>query len=179
MYGMQANSFATKLKGLFGGGKRTPETAAYDDPSPDPLVDNYWMVDDEIDLQSGPKLLTSPHLQPLKFDHLIMHSDAEGLYLPIEFEGVLLAANAETDYVEMIGSSHILLREIKVLASALELPLDLNPESEEVWQAAENARGMEPNDTVWKRFGIESYICIRLYRAAKASVDNSAAIVFG
>jgi hypothetical protein len=107
-----------------------------------------------------------------------MHSDAEGFYLPIQFEGVLFAKSPQTGNPDMIGSSYSLLRETKILASALELPLDLKPESEEVWQAADSAMQMENNDVIWKRFGIESFACIRLYHAAKASVENGAAIVF-
>jgi hypothetical protein len=71
--------------------------------------------------------------------------------------------------------SQRLLDECRRLAVALQLPLDLDPESEEVWKASETqGRG----DVQWQRYGIESLVCLRLYKACEHSLERQAAIVF-
>ena len=76
---------------------------------------------------------------------------------------------------DMIGSSVRLLNECTRLAEWLELPLDLDPESDELWEAADTPQFNGPK---WKQYGIESFSCIRLIRAAQASIESGAAIVF-
>jgi hypothetical protein len=57
----------------------------------------------------------------------------------------------------------------------LELPLHLDPQAEEVWQASES----QGHGTLqWQRYGIESFVCLRLYEACEHSLDQQAAIVF-
>ena len=109
------------------------------------------------------------------YDHLILHSDAEGFYVPQDFESVLFPPEHLKIPGGMVGSSQQLLTETARLAKVLELPLDLEPESEEVWEAAES---QGTGNTLWQRYGIESYTCLRLYHAAKHSIANSAVIVF-
>ena len=65
--------------------------------------------------------------------------------------------------------------ECKRLAEWLKLPLDTDPESDEVWNAADESPSDGPK---WKRYGNESFSCIRLIRAAEASIQSGAAIVF-
>lgn len=109
------------------------------------------------------------------YDHLILHSDAEGFYLPQDFPEVLFPPESLAIPGGMIGSSHRLLAEVERLAASLELPLNLDPEDEEVWNAA---GAQAESETRWKRYGVESFTCIRLYQAAKHSIEHSAAIVF-
>jgi len=75
----------------------------------------------------------------------------------------------------MVGSSPRLLEECQRLASELKLPLDLDPEAREVYALVES-QGM--GDTTWKRYGMESFSCLRLYRAATHSIKTGAAVVF-
>jgi hypothetical protein len=109
-----------------------------------------------------------------RFSHLIDHSDAEGYYLPIRFPEVL---HADPALVAggWIGSSYQLLEECRELAGWLEVPLDLDPDSDELWGAASETDG---TDILWRRYAIESGVCVRLFRAAQVSVETGAAIVF-
>ena len=109
------------------------------------------------------------------FDHLIYHSDAEGYYVPQRFTEVLFTPETMDIPGGMIGSSQQLLQETSQLAQALQLPLDLDPESQAVWDASDS---QGKGDTLWQRYGVESFTCLRLHRAAKLSVSNSALIVF-
>lgn len=69
----------------------------------------------------------------------------------------------------------LLRDETRRLAAFLELPLDLDTESEQVYEAA-GSRGTGP--TTWQRYGRESYSCLRLYHAAIHSSTIGAALVF-
>ncbi|MEW6304237.1 MAG: hypothetical protein AB1705_12240 [Verrucomicrobiota bacterium] len=109
------------------------------------------------------------------FDHLIIHSDAEGYYIPQDFPSVLIPGPAFPIAGGMLGSSQRLLAECQRLAEALSLPLDIDPESEELWEAT---KSQGKGDLKWQRYGVESFTCLRLYRAAQHSIQNNAAIVF-
>ena len=109
------------------------------------------------------------------YDHLILHSDAEGYYVPQDFREVLFPPDRLGTPGGMLGSSHRLLEETTRLARAVELPLDTDPEADEVWEAAET---QGEGDLLWQRFGVESFTCLRLYNAARCSIDHSAVIVF-
>lgn len=117
------------------------------------------------------RLLGRPRPRRLGFDHLMLHSDAEGYYVPIDFEQVIIVG----DGAEMIGSSQRLQAECTRLRDALGIPADLDPEGDEVWAAAD-AQGAGEG---WRRYGIESFTCVRLLRAAELSVARGAAIEFG
>ena len=109
------------------------------------------------------------------FEHLLMHSDAEGFYSPLDFEDVIFPSEELRVPGEMIGSSVRLLHECRRLAEWLELPVDLDPESDEVWAAADSP---QPGGPKWKQYGVESFTCIRLIKAAEASINSGAALVF-
>lgn len=68
-----------------------------------------------------------------------------------------------------------LLAETRRLAEALGLAEALDPHSEEVFGAAD-AEG--PPTGGWQRYGVESYVCLQLLRAAKPSLATGAAIAF-
>jgi hypothetical protein len=76
----------------------------------------------------------------------------------------------------MIGSSIRLKQELEVLAEAMGLPLNQDPDSRELWELANNqGKGKKRG---WRRYGIESVACVQLHRAAKESVESGGAIVF-
>lgn len=116
----------------------------------------------------------NPFKSPLKFTHLICHSDTEGYYIPQDFTYVLLSPD-DLGLAEMIGSSNRLLAECEELALALELPLELDPEAEEVIEAVNNQGTGEKK---WQQYGIEAFHCLRLHKAAKHSIETGAAIKF-
>ena len=106
------------------------------------------------------------------FDHLIHHSDCEGYYVPVDFGQVILNERLAGGY---LGSSVRLLAETRRIATAIGLPEDLDPDSEEVSAAC------DPDTQVtagWQRYRIESYVCLRLIHAAKHSIATGAAIAF-
>lgn len=131
------------------------------DASKDPVLENYF------------DLVNSSRKRG--YDHLIYHSDAEGFYLPQQFDTVRFPPEELKIPGGMLGSSPQLLAEMKRLAQALQLPLDLDPEAEEVWEAADS---QGEGDLMWQRYGVESFICLRLFHAAQHSIANSALIVF-
>jgi hypothetical protein len=109
------------------------------------------------------------------FDHLIFHSDAEGFYLPQDFVEVLFPPPERKISGGMIGSSQRLAVETARLAKALELPLTLDPESDEVFAAVE-AQG--EGEARWQRYGVESFTCLQLHHAAQHSIAQGAALFF-
>jgi hypothetical protein len=74
----------------------------------------------------------------------------------------------------MIGSSKRLLQECKHLAEVLRIPLDIDPESDELYEATER----QGQGTGWKAYAIESFTCIRLIKSCEASLRSGAAVVF-
>ena len=100
-----------------------------------------------------------------------MHSDAEGFYVPVEFDDVLFSDDVPGT---MLGSSQGLVRECEELARSLDIPPGLDPESDELWQASEEQGTGEG----WRQYGVESFTCVRLLAAARESVQRGAAVVF-
>jgi hypothetical protein len=109
------------------------------------------------------------------YDHLIIHSDAEGYYIPQDFERVIIPGESCPIAGGIVGSSQRLLDECKRIAAVLQLPLELEAEDERVFNAAES---QGKGATVWERYGRESYSCLQLYHAANHSISTGAAIVF-
>jgi hypothetical protein len=107
-----------------------------------------------------------------RFRHLLDHSDAEGFYVPVDFDPVL---RAPPEIGERVGSSQALVRELQELSEALQIPPDLDPEATELWDAAVH-QGSGP--TTWQQYGIESFTCHRLLRAARQSVATRALLIF-
>ncbi|MFF4542413.1 hypothetical protein [Streptomyces aureus] len=136
---------------------------------PEPLHEARRATDDPL-LSKVCKTL--PGDPPGLFDHLIHHSDCEGYYAPVDFNHVIVDKKAPGGY---LGSSVRLLVETRRLAEALGLPEDLDPHSEEVFEATD---AEEPANEGWQRYGVESYVCLQLLQAAKLSIATGAAIVF-
>ncbi|MTV36705.1 hypothetical protein [Duganella radicis] len=108
------------------------------------------------------------------FDHLIVHSDAEGFYLPQDFPQVVFADDVKLPG-GMLGSVPRLLAELERLAEVLEIPEGLHSQAEELWEAAES---QGDGNCVWQRYGIETFSCVVLREACSKSMASGAAIVF-
>jgi hypothetical protein len=106
------------------------------------------------------------------FDHLIQHSDCEGYYVPVDFAPVLRSEDVLGGY---LGSSQRLLEECLRVAEALDLPIDLDPDSDEVANAVD---GRVEQPVEWQRHGIASFTCLQLIGAAWHSIETGAAITF-
>jgi hypothetical protein len=163
--------------------RRIAAYAALDPPMPlpvakgatdDPVLKRYYA---EVTQSPGliARLFRSRSGNSLRFQHLIVHSDAEGYYVPQDFPKVIFPAESLKIPGAMIGSVPRLHEECKALAKLLEIPDGLDAESDEVLEAAENP---ESGAVHWQRYGIESFSCIRLLAACEASLNTGAAIVF-
>ncbi len=138
-----------------------------DDAGSDPVLSDYYRIFDTS--------FTRGEATGIPFQHLIVHGDAEGYYLPVEFDDVIIPDASLEIAGGMLGSSHALLRECRELARALELPEDLTLVDERLWQAVES---QGEGETKWESYGVESYTCLALIEACEASVETGAAIVF-
>ena len=135
------------------------------DGSDDPVLEDYNKIFDASFARGS--------ASGMPFQHLIIHDDGEGFYLPVEFDDVLIPDASLEIAGGVVGSSHALLRECREIATALELPENLS--LEEAWAAAYKEDGGE---ATWERYGVESYVCLGLIRACEASVETGAAVVF-
>lgn len=156
MWGYSGLHYLRRLAAYIAQGKAVPSPGD-DDSSEDAVLQDYY------------------DLMAPGFEHLVLHSDAEGFYAPIDFAEVIFPDDEIGIPGGMVGSSVRLLEECKRLANWLEMPFDLDPESEDVWEAADDPPADSPK---WKKFGVESFSCIRLIRACEASIKTGAAIVF-
>lgn len=101
--------------------------------------------------------------------HLLNHSDAEGYYVPQDFEDVIY-----DDAVPggMTGSSQRLLRELIQAAPALGIMLEngklSDAEAERINNVGESDEGLYRENTVW----------IALFEAARLSIKHNTLIVF-
>jgi hypothetical protein len=148
----------------------------------DPVLERYFKVAKHTNapkpgfltrLTGGGETLASEHPK-LTFDHLILHSDAEGYYVPLAFPQVIYPSKDDIAGA-MIGSSQELAEECRRLARALEIPDGMDPDADELWQAADS---QGEGEHTWQRYGIESFTCLRLLRAAEKSIASGSAIVF-
>lgn len=165
-------------------GALPPPLRKDEDPVRDPLYARYT---EEFDVENDgaePGEIAKPSPRP--FDHLIMHSDAEGYYLPQRFEGVLISGEEAFGWV---GSSHALQAECERLAAALHLPADIlaEDESDVLHKAIEAARpktgllglfeGRAPEEP-WRQHPIAALMCAKLHIFAAHSIRTGAVLVF-
>lgn len=144
-------------------GRDLPPPSA-DPPEDDPLLVRYYESRGEDGAAGAPR-----------FDHLILHPDSSGYYVPLDFEAVLVPDPSSVLAGE-VGSSQRLGEELARLAELLEVPPALDPEDEELWAAYDSAGGASEG---WRRHGVEAFVCVRLLDAARASVRSGALLVFG
>lgn len=141
--------------------------------SEDPVLTDYYRWFGRAEPTWSARLFGN--VRKRTFDHLILHGDAEGYYLPVDFPGVLFPSSNIAIAGGAVGSSVRLLAECRRLANALDLPVQLDPEDAQVWEASEN---QGKSDVRWQRYGVESFTCLRLIHAATHSLQTGAAIVF-
>jgi hypothetical protein len=137
------------------------------------LVSSHWVatpVEDGIDPADDPAIQAA--LDELD-SHLICHSDAEGFYVPVEFDEVLFS---DSDDVElsggMLGSSYRLRDELVLVAPALGIALTDGQLSDE---EAERIEGLIDADEGLYR---EYASWLLLYESARLSIAHRTAIVF-
>lgn len=174
MYGYSGLHYLRRIAAHLDAGLAMPPPGDQDS-SDDPILQAYF----QDVVGQGPGLLKRlvkglPRFSR-SFDHLIVHSDAEGFYLPMDFPDVLLDEDDQQLPGGMLGSVPRLARELDRLASALGIPDHLHAEAEELWAAAD-AQGS--GTETWQRYGIESFSCVVLREACQKSLASGAALVF-
>jgi hypothetical protein len=110
------------------------------------------------------------------FLHLMAHSDAEGLYVPVDFADPLIAPREGEIAGDILCSSQALVRELAQLAEVLEIPPGLDPDDDRLWNAIDSSGGADGE--TWQWYGVESFTCQRLLCAARYSVETGAALAF-
>jgi hypothetical protein len=120
----------------------------------------------------GRKALPAP-----TYGHLLLHSDCEGYYVPQDFPDVLFddAEPQRPGLGGMVGSSVRLLGECRELAHMIHLPADIDPESDELWDVADEPAKSGP---LWRLYGAESFGLARLIRGCEVSIRHGALLAF-
>jgi len=174
MYGYSGLHYLRRLAAHLDLTGRLPSPGG-DDSSKDPVLEKYFKAVCSAPASFWSRLAGKRPNTNRSFDHLIVHSDAEGFYLPLEFADVLFPDEGLKVAGGMVGSSHTLLKECERLASALEIPADLDETSDALWEAADS---QGEGNQKWKIFGIESFTCVCLMRGCRKSIETGAALVF-
>ncbi|RQO59232.1 hypothetical protein DBV14_07920 [Variovorax sp. KBW07] len=105
--------------------------------------------------------------------HLICHSDAEGFYVPVEFDEVLFSDSDDEELSGgMLGSSYRLRDELVLVAPALGIALTDGQLSDE---EAERIDGLIDDDEGLYR---EHASWLLLYESARLSIAHKTVIVF-
>ncbi|MFK7932938.1 MAG: hypothetical protein AB8G22_05470 [Saprospiraceae bacterium] len=172
MYGYSGLHYLRRLAAHVNSHKSLPSPGDWQ-ASSDPVLiqyfENYFSGDTSTLLK---QVLTRKRVFP--FEHLIIHSDTDGFYLPIDFQRVIVTENSDLSG-GFIGSSYRLLEELRELAKWLELDLNREITDIDLYDAAESqGEGTEK----WARYGVESFTCLKLYHGCLESVENRCALVF-
>ncbi|MEW6355255.1 MAG: hypothetical protein AB1696_02940 [Planctomycetota bacterium] len=150
---------------------------SHDDGSRDPVVVDYYREIETTPLVRLRRLIFGTSRGKLRFQHLMVHSDGEGYYLPVKFAEVIRSDPALDIEGGRLGSSPVLLEECAELADLLDVPHDLAPDSEDLWQAVEHPHN-DQSAPRWLQYALESLACVCLMEACRVSIANGAAIVF-
>ena len=123
------------------------------------------------------KTKEKPKLPP--FVHLIVHSDCDGFYVPVQFETPLVPKRVTQDNEHLwpLGSVMRLEAEINQLAHHLEIPADLRNDDEQLHaliEAPDRTKGAAP----WSAQPIATHACLVLRGACDQSLRTGAAIHF-
>jgi hypothetical protein len=140
---------------------------------PDPLQQEY-AARDGVPPTGLFGWLRKERPRTVRFDHLLLHADHTGFYLPIDFEKVIFPPDGLEIPGHMIGSVPRLLGECAYLSSALDIPDGLEGESDEVMEALDEHGEGEG----WRAHAIETFTCLQLMAACRDSMRTGAALVF-
>lgn len=139
---------------------------------------------DDVDPTADPKIQA---LLDGCESHLLCHSDAEGFYVPVDFDEVLFdgdggdeeEAEGDADIEEpaglpggMLGSSQRLLKELVFVAPALGIRLDDGRLSDE--EAERIDALIDEDDGLYREY----VSWLLLYESARLSIEHRTAIVF-
>jgi hypothetical protein len=177
-YGYSGLHHVRRLAGWLAIKRQLPPPCVYEKATDDPVLIKFYRQHDEY-LRYGSKegILGFFKRRKPPFSHLMLHSDAEGFYLPRALSEVLFDQHSpQRDGIGgMVGSAQELLTECRELAAALSIPVGTDPEAEEIY---ENVEGPPTDGEPWQRLPIETFVVTRLIAACERSLETGAAIVF-
>jgi hypothetical protein len=143
------------------------DTDAANDPHVRAVIDSMFpqpkaSLLTRIFTKSRPK----PSFAGPPFPHLIVHSDCDGMYIPVNFAEVLFVPPNSVP----VGSSHQLLKECLVLSAALGLDTEADPHV----VFGEKLEAVVPTGNC---YAVECRVCLQLIQASRASIATGAALV--
>ena len=111
-----------------------------------------------------------------RFQHLIVHSDCDGYYVPVHFERPLAPRRTTeaTEHLFPLGSVFRLEAEINTLADHMELPADIGLED----RAFDGERAQSPEAPLWRVQPTAAQACAVLREACHRALHSGAAIAF-
>lgn len=159
---------------------RLPAQVRYDQYAEDPVTETLYQEIQknlEFDNPQPAERLSAHKAAPSLFQHLMLHSDAEGFYLPTDFVHVIFddAQPQREGIGGMVGSAPRLLKECLTLARFINLPLDIDIESEEMWNVVDDPPSQ---GELWKIYGVEAFGIARLIRGCEAAIQHKAVLGF-
>jgi len=166
---------------------RPPEAAPKQNQKPayGAMAKRYFLDFDAENSNAPVGSLAKPSAR--RFDHIIVHSDAEGFYVPQRFEQVVIADEQAYGW---IGSSYALKDEYARIAEALQIPPELMADCEHPAfdEAVQRAEGKAPllqrlfakpkAPAPWEVHAIAAMSCARMHAAAARSIETGALLVF-
>lgn len=123
----------------------------------------------------------SPVAEPLPpFIHLVMHSDAQGYYVPTDFAVPVIPAAIAEDMAHLwpLGSVQQLAAELATIAAVLELPAD-PPSADDVLERYLEQDSRPAQVAPWQAQPVATYSLLLLRAACDWSQRTGAAIYFG
>ncbi|MBX9795729.1 hypothetical protein [Sphingomonas sp.] len=180
MWGYNSLHALRRLAAYLSMERRLPQPTQYGTHNEDPVYIKFNRLHEqyiENPKSKGIMGIFKKRVAPPPYQHLIMHSDAEGFYVPQSFDEVIVdwTQPQRPGLGMMIGSSAKLLVECEALAKYLNLPAGFEPESDEFLDILESPPGSgEP----WQVLAVEAHAVANLTRAAHASLKLGAAIQF-
>jgi hypothetical protein len=177
-YGYSGLHHVRRLAGWLAIKRQLPPPCHYEKATDDPVLEQFYRQHDEH-LRHGSKrgIFGIFQRRTPPFPHLMLHSDAEGFYLPRTLPAVIFDQHSpQRDGIGgMVGSSVELLAECRELAAALSIPIGTDPEGEEIY---ENVEATPMAGEPWEQLAIETFVVTRLIAACERSLKTGAAIVF-
>jgi hypothetical protein len=184
-YGYSGLHALREVAGFLWQGKQIPKdrTLTGDDTTQsDPLSNKgFNLIIDGVRPTLFQRLVgKKPNVKPLPFLHLLCHSDSAGYYVPIDFPTPLAPDVTREETVEIwpLGSVQQLQREVCTLINALEIPNNLDSQSDALWEAMDNPDPAQ-DQPMWLAQPIAAYSALILKEACEKSLATGAAISFG
>ncbi|MFA6117725.1 MAG: hypothetical protein WC729_27300 [Sphingomonas sp.] len=177
-YGYSGLHHVRRLAAWLAINRRLPHPCSYEKATDDAVLARFYRLHD-AHLRGGREngVLNFLKRRNPPFSHLILHSDAEGFYLPRAVPDVIFDRHSpQRDGIGgMVGSAKELLTECRELAHALSIPSGIDPEGEEIYK---NVEAPPTDGEPWQRLSIETFVITRLIAACEKSLETGAAIVF-